>query len=455
MAVRSTAGGPLRRLRSNPRYFTDGSGHAVYLTGSHTWADFQDNGPSDPPRPFDYDGYLDSLVAWNHNFFRLYVWEQAKWTAEFRGEYWFNPLPWVRTGPGLALDGNPKFDLHRFNEAYFERLRARVEAAGRRGIYVSVMLFNGWSLGPKGEADLNDPWRGHPFNAANNISGIDGHGDPYPSGLASQTLLLPTVVAIQEAYLRKVIDAVNDLDNVLYEVSNEGDASSIDWQYHMINFVKAYEVTKPKQHPIGMTAPMFERDNAILFGSPADWVSPNTLDGYRDAPPPADGSKVIINDTDHLGTVATLQNNGWVWKAFTRGENPILMDPFDGYAIGVGAYPGYRPDDPRYVRFRRDMGETLTYASRMDLAHMAPRGELASTGFCLAHPAVHQAEYLVYLPEGGLVTVDLRATEDSLAVEWLDPARATVFAAPPLGGGSVVGLRAPFRGPAVLYLRGV
>jgi len=38
-----------------------------------------------------------------------------------------------------------------------------------------------------------------------------------------------------------VIDTVNDLDNVLYEISNESDGNSEAWQYHMINFVKSYE----------------------------------------------------------------------------------------------------------------------------------------------------------------------------------------------------------------------
>lgn len=34
--------GPLRQNPTNPRYFTDESGQAIYLTGSHTWAVMQD-----------------------------------------------------------------------------------------------------------------------------------------------------------------------------------------------------------------------------------------------------------------------------------------------------------------------------------------------------------------------------------------------------------------------------
>src|SRR5678815_18433 len=40
----SPAQGPLRVHPTNPRYFTDGSGKAIYLTGSHTWNNFQDGG---------------------------------------------------------------------------------------------------------------------------------------------------------------------------------------------------------------------------------------------------------------------------------------------------------------------------------------------------------------------------------------------------------------------------
>src|SRR5262245_17715422 len=36
--------GPLRVHPANPRYFTDGSGKAVYLTGAHTWNNLQDIG---------------------------------------------------------------------------------------------------------------------------------------------------------------------------------------------------------------------------------------------------------------------------------------------------------------------------------------------------------------------------------------------------------------------------
>ena len=140
------AAGPLRVNPANPRYFVDASGRPVYLTGAHVNNSLVDR--SDKVQ-LDFTSYLDFLQHYQHNFIRLWAWEQAAWTYESAAKIEFGPLPYQRTGPGTALDGKPKFDLSQFNQAYFDRLRARVIAAGQRGVYVSVMLFQGFSSQPK------------------------------------------------------------------------------------------------------------------------------------------------------------------------------------------------------------------------------------------------------------------------------------------------------------------
>jgi hypothetical protein len=85
-----------------------------------------------------------------------------------------------RPGPGAALDGKPRFDLTLFNQTYFDRVRSCVVAARDKGIYASVMLFNGFSIEGKGNVG-GDPWQGHPFNPKNNVNGIDG-GEWKPVG---------------------------------------------------------------------------------------------------------------------------------------------------------------------------------------------------------------------------------------------------------------------------------
>jgi hypothetical protein len=73
---------PLYVHPQNPRYFTDDGKRAVYLTGSHTWCNLQDIGFVETP-PFPYEDYLDFMKAHNHNFMRLWMFEQperACWT---------------------------------------------------------------------------------------------------------------------------------------------------------------------------------------------------------------------------------------------------------------------------------------------------------------------------------------------------------------------------------------
>src|SRR5688572_33475255 len=71
IVAESSINGTLRIHPKNPRYFTDNSGMAIYITGSHTWANFQDIG-AEGEKLFDYDAYLDMMHKYGHNFMRLW-----------------------------------------------------------------------------------------------------------------------------------------------------------------------------------------------------------------------------------------------------------------------------------------------------------------------------------------------------------------------------------------------
>ena len=442
---RNVMKGTLRVHPDNPRYFTDGTGRAIFLTGAHTWNNLQNNAvyPS-----VDYAEYLDFLQQHNHNFIRLWAWEQGGWDPWAAAHVTVAPGPFARTGPGQALDGEPKYDVTRFNELYFERLRSNVVAAQGRGIYVSVMLFQGWSVEKKGQ--VGNPWQGHPFNKVNNINGVDGDLNGDGQGPEIHTLDAPAnVLERQRAYVRKVVDTVNDLDNVLYEIGNEMHVGSVQWQYRMIEYIRAYEKTKPKQHPIGMTgAPIA---NADLFASPADWISPTGKDGYNSDPPPADGSKVIIADVDH---VWPRQYRQWVWKSLTCGLNTAFMDLYGATKIGDKQIKELRfvgDWGSQHETTRKNMGYSRRYADRMDLAAMKPRGDLSSTGYCLAAPG---REYLIYQPDEGAFQVQLSGgSQTPFAVEWLDPKSGTATSSEPVQATGQANFTPPFSGDAVLYLK--
>src|SRR5215207_602693 len=457
--------GPLVVSETNPRYFTLAASdvahrRAVYLTGSHVNNNFHDgSGPgadcAQIPEPNDFPAYLSFLKERGHNFIRLWRWEQfSSRVAGGAFHLCMTPQPWPRSGPGKANDGKPKFDLSVYEPAYFERLREYIVAAAKEGIYVSVMLFEGFglhlSLAP-------DNVEGHPFHAANNVNEI---------GIASindyQVLPLDTrVQALQEAYIRKVIDTVQDLPNVLYEVANESSGGgsvdpgfleaiglseppdwgdSTEWQYWVIDFVKRYEAQMGyARHPVGMTMQYPVRDqskvNDVLFDSPADWISP----GFDDVDSPM--------KSDAL----------WAWKSFLRGHNPILYD--------LGIVTGVNPPDPSsgspsfasLEPARHAMGDTRRFAERIGLVGMEPRGELCSTGYALANPS---EEYLILQPSETAEALTVTLDPSTYSVQWFSVNGRETKSAGEVkikSRGGITTFRAPFAedGPAVLYLKAV
>lgn len=139
-------------------------------------------------------------------------------------------------------------------------------------------------------------------------------------------------------------------------------------------------------------------------------------------------AKVIIVDTDHLWGIGG--DCQWVWKSFTRGLNPIFMDCYAPYY-----FDGKDPNNSTWVNVRQNMGHILSYANRMKLATMVPQSDLCSTEYCLADPIGEEAEYLVYLPDGGDVSVDLSGSLVELVVEWFNPENGTVVNTQEITGG--------------------
>lgn len=360
--------GPLRVHPSNPRYFATPDGRAMWLTGSHTWAAFQERGIEGETPDFDFPRYLDFLERHDHNFIRLWVWEHAQWMQFTNAPVRYTPMAYRRTGPGLALDGGPKFDLDRFDEAFFIRLRQRVELADQRGFYVGIMFYQGFSVKKKPDRpDGGNNWHGHPFNKANNINGIDGDPSGADTGHETHTLKVPAITRLQEAYVHRVVDTLNDLDNVLWEIGNELHDPSIEWQYHMIRHLREYEAGKPKRHLIGMTGAPIK--TPALMASPADWISPPGAK-WMDNPPAADGTKIILVDTDHCR--AMFHDPAWAWINFTRGNHFLLMDGYMDFRIGSPPRPKSDWDATR-----KAMGAARRLSERLDLARMHPRPDLA------------------------------------------------------------------------------
>jgi hypothetical protein len=454
----------------NPNYFRDSKGAVLILSGSQTWNTLQDWGSNGSPQAIDFNAFIRFLVAHGHNFTLLWRVEMPKFcslpvTKSSPPDVTVSPQPWLRTGPGHATDGGLKFDLTKFDQSYFDRLRARVQALNNAGIYAGIYLFTGEFLNIfRCSSD------GYPFTGANNINEIDDGYTGGPQGTSSITMTAPNgITRFQDAYVERVIDTLNDLPNVLWIVSEEAPDNSKWWNNHQISHVRAYESRKPYQHPIGYAAliPTTETTDRTLYNSNADWVAPAArISGAKSCGGGHPACKVNVNDSDHsyweMWKDTPQQNRNYAWENFTSGNQVLFMDPYLVYyprenrnlcvspSNGICAGP-----DLRWDNFRNNLGYILKYSRRLNLANVTPQGSLSSTGNCLAQTPAIGAEYLVYAPLGGSLTVNLSAMPKSrkLAVEWFNPLTGAVIVKDPVhSGSSSQSFTPPFSGGAVLYL---
>lgn len=454
-AAASTVG-PLVQSGSNPCFFEKPDGTVIFLNGSHTWNNHQDWVTSPL---FDYDSYIAFMAAQNSNFMRMWMWDTVEDNLFALSGNKYSPLIYGRSGTAGAADGGNKFDLTTYNSTYFTQLHDRVSAANDLGIYVSVMLFQGWSIYRAGVSEPPSPWTYHPYKLANNVNSINGDpGGTNGSGIAMHNLSsMPAgVLALQKAYVAHVIDTLNDLPNVLYEISNESPLASASWQDEITDYIHTYQNGLTNQHPVWRTIAWSNADNssdfATIFSSHGDAVSSGTESGagsLADDPQPAPGTKVVIVDTDHTRpSAATI--DAWVWKCFLHGYNVAHMDSANnitgGYGTGISGY-----DTP----MRKAMKQAADYADRCDLSTTVPNPTLSNTGFCAADPGV---QYLALAPSGGSFTVNLSSgAGQNFTVEWLKVSDGTVNTPSNVAGGSSTqSFTSPFSTNAsVLFLNAV
>ena len=197
---------------------------------------------------FDYIAYLDELKANGLNHTRLFSGVYREIPSSFgitdntlapTAENYI--CPWPRSDVPGAVDGGNKFDLSKWNPAYFKRLKDFVNQASKRGIIVEVSLFCPFYG--------DDLWEINPMNAKNNINGI---GNCHREEV--YTLKHKDLTELQEAVTRRIVEELRDADNIYYEICNEPyfGGVTMDWQKHIADVIVETEKNFPKKHLISM-----------------------------------------------------------------------------------------------------------------------------------------------------------------------------------------------------------
>lgn len=197
---------------------------------------------------FDFVRYLDALAADGLNHTRVFSGTYREVPGSFKiTDNVLAPkverfaCPWARSLPPDSAEGGPKFDLTRYDPAYFARLRQFLAAAQKRGVVVELNLFC-----PLYNDEL---WAVSPMNAANNINGV---GDcPRTEVL---TLKHPRLLEVQVAVTRKIVGEVNEFDNLYFEVCNEPYFGGVTdaWQRRIVETIVDAEKDLPHKHLISL-----------------------------------------------------------------------------------------------------------------------------------------------------------------------------------------------------------
>jgi hypothetical protein len=362
---------PLALHAINPHYFQWRGRPTILITsGEHYGAVMN--------LDFDYRKYLDTLAADGMNYTRVFSGAYVEPEGAFnitRNTLAPRPgrfvAPWPRSSqPGYANGGN-KFDLARWDEAYFARLKDFIAYAAKRNVVVELTLFC-----PMYE---EMQWTLSPMNAANNVNGIgrvvrtdvytlDKHGG---------------LLAVQEALTRKIVTELNGFDNLFFEICNEPyfGGVTIPWQHHIADVIVGTERGLPAKHLIAQNI----ANNSARIVNPHPAVS--IFNFHYATPPDAVAMNYALNkvigddETGFRGTDDTpYRTEAWDFVIAGGGlYNNLDYSFVAGQEDGTFRYPASQPGGGN-PGFRRQMKILSDFINGFDFVRMLPDDSVIKAG---------------------------------------------------------------------------
>lgn len=420
------AAAPLSLHPDNPRYFLWRGQPTVLITSAEHYGAVLN-------RDFDFRKYLDTLAADGLNNTRTFTGVYCEPPGAFniaRNTLAPEPgrliCPWARSDqPGYRNGGN-KFDLERWDPAYFGRLKAFVGHASQRGVVVELNLFC-----PFYEDSM---WVLSPMNVSNNVNGVGAVARTNVYTLDRHGGLL----GVQEALTRKLVTELKDFDNLYYEICNEPYFGGVTmaWQRRIADVIAETGRALGVQHLISMN---IANDKAKVT-DPHPEVS---IFNFHYAYPPDTVAmnyalnKVIgDNETGFRGT-NDLPYRVEAWSFLLAGGalfNHLDYSFVAGHEDGTFVYPATQPGGGN-PGFRRQMKILGDFIRGFDFIRLKPDPEILAGGVPAGHRAYALAEtgkaYALYLarntqdkqaPVGPqMATLQLVLPAGHYAAEWLNP----------------------------------
>jgi hypothetical protein len=431
LGLNAVAAAPLALHPDNPHYFLWRDQPTILVTsGEHYGAVLN--------RDFDFRKYLDTLAKDGLNNTRTFSGAYCEPPGAFniaRNTLAPGPgrliAPWARSStPGYQNGGN-KFDLDRWDDAYFRRLKDFLAHASQRGVVVELNLFC-----PFYEESM---WVLSPMNAANNVNGVGAVARTNVYTLDRHGGLL----AVQEAMTRKLVTELKDADNLYYEICNEPYFAgvTIPWQHRIVDVIVATEKALGVRHLISMN---IANDKAKVE-NPHPGVS---IFNFHYAYPPETvamnyGLNQVIgdNETGFRGT-NDLPYRVEAWSFLLAGGalfNHLDYSFVAGHEDGTFVYPKTQPGGGN-PGFRRQMKTLATFLRGFDFIRLRPDPAVIAGGVPPGHRAYALAQpdraWAIYVardtkdekaPTGPqTLSLQLRVPPGDYVAEWVNPRTGAV-----------------------------
>lgn len=424
----------------NPHYFTWRGHPEILITSAEHYGAVLN-------LDFDYEKYLETLRRDGCNLTRTFT---GGAYLEPRGAFKIegNTLapapgrfiaPWARTKQPGAADGGNRFDLARWDGAYFERFRDFCARASGRGIVVEVNLFCPFYEEPM--------WLLSPFHPSNNVNGLADVGRTNVYTMDRHGGLLEA----QERMVRKFAEELKGFDNIYYEICNEPYVRKLpdDWQRHMTDVLA--EAQRGHPNPKLISWNIANRSAKVTDPHPAVGV----LNFHYTYPP------VAVEENSGLGRLIGENETGFrgtsddvyrieAWDFIIAGGG--LFNHLDysfavGFEDGTFQYPATQPGGGG-VAFRRQLRELGAFIRSFDFVPMKPCDGLVRSGRggqtsirLLAEPGRQYAAYIHHSAPpawkdkkkantGAFVadlTIDVPGGE--FRAEWFEPATGEALGA--------------------------
>ncbi|HEO71346.1 MAG TPA: hypothetical protein ENN80_08785 [Candidatus Hydrogenedentes bacterium] len=439
-SIEAGAEGSRIRVSTQNPYYWEYKGEPILLLGGSV----EDNLFQIP----NLEVHLDLLQACRGNYVRNTM------SSRDEGNLW----PFAKTGE--------RYDLDQWNEAYWERFERFLAMTAERDVIVQIEVWATFDF-------YRDIWARNPFNPGCNVqytpeeSGLPLEVNSHPTRCENPFFFTvpaaqdnPLVLRYQQRFVDKLLEHALPFGHVLYCMDNETSVTPA-WGAYWAQYIRA------KATEAGLSVETTEMWDAWDLAHPmhrATFDHPETYtfvdvsqnnhnsgqkhwdnfqgqrERIREAPRPLNNVKIYGADGGRFGT--TRDGIERFWRNILGGAASARFHRPDS---GIGLSEAGQAN----IKSARMLTERIDIASAMPRNDLLGRRE-PNEAYCMAQPG---ATYLVYFPDGGEVTLDLRTLDGPLLTSWLDIAHARWAHELPIEGGAIVPVTCPGKGHWAVAIR--